>query len=552
MLKSLYIRNYILIDEIEISFSTGFTVITGETGAGKSIILGAISLLAGQRADFSVLLNQENKCIVEGVFYTENINLKDFFSTNDLDHESNTIVRREISASGKSRAFINDTPVTLNILKEFRDSMLNIHSQHETLLISENAFQLNTIDSFASNNIILEEYKAVFKKYEIILHEIKLLKSENEQINQDYDYYSFLNEEFETANISSEEFTKIEQEQKWLANSEKINSSLSTAVYELNESEHDIISSLKRIENELSSCADFHKEINDLSKRLSQSFIELSDISDSLQRLQSQSDFSSSKLEEINKRMDEYQRLMLKHKVANIEELILIQSQISLRLEKSSGLSEKIEKKEQEKEQLVKKLNTSSSKLHNSRISASEEFSIKLLAILSQLGMPEASFDIQFSEAESFRANGKDQITFQFNANKGGRLQALSQVASGGEMSRVMLGIKSLIAARNILPTIIFDEIDSGVSGNMAAKMGKILLNMSKKHQIIAITHLPQIAARGDEHIHVIKKSSANHTQTKMIKLEASNRIDAIARMLGDEETTSKAIDMAKELLNKK
>lgn len=550
MLKSLYIRNYILIDEIEINFSSGFTVITGETGAGKSIILGAISLLAGQRADFSVLLNQESKCIVEGIFNTKNINLNDFFTINDLDHEANTIVRREISANGKSRAFINDTPVTLNILKDFRDSMLNIHSQHETLLISGNAFQLNTIDSFASNNNILNEYKTEFKKYEIILQEIKLLKSENEQINQDYDYYSFLNEEFNAANISTEEFTEIEQEQKWLANSEKINASLSTAIYELNESDQDIISRLKRIETELSLCADFHKEIEELSQRLSQSLIEISDISDSLQRLQSQSDFSSIKLEGINTRVDEYQRLMHKHKVATIEELILVQSQISLRLNKSSGLSKKIEEKEEEKEHILKKLTDSSSKLHNSRVSASKEFSIKLLTILSQLGMPEASFDIQFNETESFRAEGKDHITFQFNANKGARLQALSQVASGGEMSRVMLGIKSLIAARNILPTIIFDEIDSGVSGKMAAKMGNILLNMSKKHQIITITHLPQIAARGNEHIHVIKESSGDHSQTKMIKLESNNRVEAIARMLGDEEITSKAIDMAKELLN--
>lgn len=549
MIRSLHIKNFILIRELEISFSDGLNVITGETGAGKSIILGAIALLAGKRAESDVLFDSDQKCVLEGHFHCKNLNLESFFEENELDFEDIGIVRREIGTNGKSRAFINDTPVNLSVLKAFSERMLNIHSQHESLLIAGSVFQLNTIDSYAGNHELLKSYRNYFFAFKSIEEKLNRLKEENQRINSDLDYYNFLFEELETARISKEDYEELEQDHKWLSNAGKINEALSMSVFELTESEQDIIGRLRRIEQELSSCADFHEEIKDLSARLSQAQIEISDISDSLQSIASKSDFSENRMEEVSTRLDEYNRLMHKHKVSDIDELLHAKEKIEGHLSASSDLDIAIEKLETEKTDLFQKANKEADNLHKKRETASKQFALELKAIIADLGMPDAEFTIEITENE-FNTEGKDKLRFLFNANKGGKMQPLSQVASGGEISRVMLAIKSMIAERRILPTIIFDEIDSGVSGKMAAKMGNILQKMASSRQILAVTHLPQIAARGQEHIHVIKENDGDKARTQMLILNQAERIEEIAKMLGDENTSENAREMAKELLS--
>ncbi len=549
MLKSLHIRNYILIRELEISFSDGLNVITGETGAGKSILLGAIALLAGKRAESDVLFDTDKKCLLEGHFNCKNLNLESFFEENELDFENTGIIRREIGTNGKSRAFINDTPVNLSVLKAFSERMLNIHSQHESLLIAGSVFQLNTIDSFAGNQELLQQYKDRYHFWQKISKELATLKDENQRINSDLDYYNFLFEELEAANISKEDYEELDQEHKWLLNAGKINEALSMSVFELTESEQDILSRLKRIEQELSSCGDFHDEIKELSERISQAQIEISDIADSLQSLASKSDFSEARLTEVSERLDEYNRLMHKHKVNEIEDLIEAKIKIEGHLTASTDLDEKIARLEAEKAAGYEKVKAEAEKLHQKRKSASSQFEKELKNIIAELGMPDAEFLIELAESDEYSADGKDKLRFLFNANKGGKVQALSQVASGGEISRVMLAIKSMIAERRILPTIIFDEIDSGVSGKMAAKMGNILKRMASSRQILAVTHLPQIAARGLKHIHVIKDNLGQKALTQMLILNEAERIEEIAKMLGDENTSENAREMAKELL---
>ncbi|MBN2729668.1 MAG: DNA repair protein RecN [Bacteroidales bacterium] len=549
MIRSLHIKNFILIRELEISFSDGLNVITGETGAGKSIILGAIALLAGKRAESDVLFDSDQKCVLEGHFHCKNLNLESFFEENELDFEDIGIVRREIGTNGKSRAFINDTPVNLSVLKAFSERMLNIHSQHESLLIAGSVFQLNTIDSYAGNHELLKSYRNYFFTFKSVEEKLNRLKEENQRINSDLDYYNFLFDELEAARISKEDFGELEQDHKWLSNAGKINEALSMSVFELTESEQDIIGRLRRIEQELSSCADFHEEIKDLSDRISQAQIEISDISDSLQSIASKSDFSENRMEEVSTRLDEYNRLMHKHKVSDIDELLHAKAKIEGHLSASSDLDIAIEKLETEKADLFQKANKEADNLHEKRETASKQFALELKAIIADLGMPDAEFTIEITENE-FNAEGKDKLRFLFNANKGGKVQPLSQVASGGEISRVMLAIKSMIAERRILPTIIFDEIDSGVSGKMAAKMGNILQKMASSRQILAVTHLPQIAARGQEHIHVIKENDGDKARTQMLILNQAERIEEIAKMLGDENTSENAREMAKELLS--
>lgn len=550
MIRSLHIKNYILIRELEISFSDGLNVITGETGAGKSIILGAIALLAGKRAESDVLFDSNQKCVLEGHFNCKNLNLEGFFKENELDFEDTGIVRREIGTNGKSRAFINDTPVNLSVLKAFSERMLNIHSQHESLLIAGSAFQLNTIDSFAGNYDNLTAYKSTFNTFSRLNQELQSLKEENQRINSDLDYYNFLFEELEAANISKEDYEELDQDHKWLSNAGKINETLSMSIFELAESEQDIISRLKKIEQELSACGDYHNEIRELAERISQAQIEISDIADSLQSIASKSDFSEARLNEVSTRIDEYNRLMHKHKVTEIDDLLQTKDKIEEHLSASSDLDLKIEQLEQEKKAIFEKISVQATKLHTVRKQGSKQFSTELKSIIADLGMPDAEFIIEISETEEFGPEGKDKLRFLFNANKGGKAQPLSQVASGGEISRVMLAIKSMIAERRILPTIIFDEIDSGVSGKMAAKMGNILQKMANSRQILAVTHLPQIAARGQKHIHVTKDNEGQKALTQMLILNKSERIEEIAKMLGDENTSENAREMAKELLS--
>lgn len=549
MIQSLFIQNYALIRQLNMEFASGFTVITGETGAGKSILLGAIGLLAGNRADHGVLLNQEQKCVIEGHFNLDKAAFESFFVENEIDFDNPVIIRREISPGGKSRAFLNDTPVQLPILKDLGERILNIHSQHQTLLISGNRFQMQTLDAWCGNNDLLGNYSNVFKSYHDVLKRIAVLEENIGRMAAEADYYGFLNSEFEQATISAEEYSELENEQSLLQNAGQIGESIFGSLQLLTDSDDNIQSNLRRVENLLQGASAYLPALGELAERIKQTLIETSDIADSLNRLSSSAETNPARLEQVNLRLDEYQRLMHKHKVQDVQQLLLVAEEISKKLETGLDLSLQLSTEQKLLAQIESELQTLANQIEANRQNAVPAFRENILLLLAQLGMPDAAFEVVLAKSDQYRPDGINTIQFLFNANKGEKPQDLGAVVSGGEMSRVMLAIKSMTARRNLLPTIIFDEIDSGVSGEIAAKMGNILKKLSENHQVIAITHLPQIAARGDEHVQVLKTDAGNKMQTELVKLDSNQRVEAIARMISDEKVTPSALEMAKELL---
>ncbi|PKP05414.1 MAG: DNA repair protein RecN [Bacteroidetes bacterium HGW-Bacteroidetes-6] len=549
MIRSLFIQNYALIRQLNIDFVDGFTVITGETGAGKSILLGAIGLLAGNRADHGVLLNQEQKCVIEGHFNLDQTAFGLFFEENEIDFENPVIVRREISPGGKSRAFLNDTPVQLQILKDLGERILNIHSQHQTLLISGNRFQMQTLDAWCGNSDLLGNYSDVFKSYHDILKRIAVFEENIGRMAAEADYFGFLNSEFEQIKISTEEYTELENEQSLLQNAGQIGESIFGALQMLSESDDNIQSSLRRVENMLQGASVYLPALGELAERIRQTLIETSDIADSLNRLSSSAETNPVRLEQVNLRLDEYQRLMHKHKVQDVQQLLLVAEEINKKLETGLDLSLQLSTEQKLLAQVEVELHNLANQIEANRQNAIPVFCENILTLLAQLGMPDAAFEVVLAKSDQYRPDGINTIQFLFNANKGEKPQDLGVVVSGGEMSRVMLAIKSMTARRNLLPTIIFDEIDSGVSGEIAAKMGNILKKLSENHQVIAITHLPQIAARGDEHVQVVKTDAGDRMKTELLKLDSTQRVEAIARMISDEKITPSAIEMARELL---
>jgi len=549
MLQSLHIQNYALIRQLDVDFASGFTVITGETGAGKSILLGAIGLLVGNRADHGVLLNEQQKCIIEGQFALEKSAFENFFADNEIDFEGELIIRREISPGGKSRAFVNDTPVQLTVLKDLGDQIMNIHSQHETLLIAGNRFQMQTLDSYCGNNALLAEYGEYFKKYTDCQHRINELKELIERRLSDADYFGFLFKELDQASLSAEELSALEQEQIMLMNAEKIGEGVFGSLQILSENDDNIQIALRRVEQYLKNASQYLPELAELSERINQSLIEISDIADTLNRMSDKAEINPARLEKVNERVDEYNRLMHKHKVSDIEQLLVIKDEIEAKLEDNSNLELKLESEEKMLAELDKELKKISAELDKKRRKAAPAFRDAILEILNNLGMPNALFEAAIENTDTYKSDGTNSIRFMFTANKGEKLQELGAVVSGGEMSRVMLAIKSMTAQRNMLPTIIFDEIDSGVSGLIAAKMGNILKKLSENHQVIAITHLPQIAARGEDHIHVEKSDAGEKMQTMLRKLDSDARVEVIARMISDEKMSDSALEMARQLL---
>ncbi|MPM02437.1 DNA repair protein RecN [bioreactor metagenome] len=549
MLQSLHIQNYALIRQLDVDFASGFTVITGETGAGKSILLGAIGLLAGNRADHGVLLSEQLKCIIEGQFILDKSDYENFFSENEIDFDGELIIRREISPGGKSRAFVNDTPVQLNLLKDLGDLIMNIHSQHETLLIVGNHFQMQTLDSYCGNNALLADYEQLFKKYSDTQQRISGLKESIARRSADSEYYGFLFGELEQASLSTEEESALQQEQRMLMNAEKIGEGLFGSLQMLSENDDNILTAMRRVSQQLHNASQYLPELAELAARIDQSLIEVSDVADTLNHLTEKAEVNPARLEKVNERLDEYNRLMHKHKVADVEQLLSVKNEIGSKLEDTSNLELKLAAEEKILAGLIRELTQISTELDKKRKKAAPVFRDAILEILNQLGMPNALFEAALENTENFRTDGCNTIRFLFTANKGEKLQDLGHVVSGGEMSRVMLAIKSMTAQRNMLPTIIFDEIDSGVSGVIAAKMGNILKKLSENHQVIAITHLPQIAARGEEHIHVEKSDNGEKVQTTLRKLDPEARVDVIARMISDEKLSDSALKMARELL---
>ncbi|MFL5762898.1 MAG: DNA repair protein RecN [Bacteroidia bacterium] len=549
MLKQLSVQNYALIDKLEVDLSNGLTIITGETGAGKSIILGALGLVAGNRADTQSLQDKQKKCVVEATFDIKGYSLKRFFKENELDHDNVTTIRREINPEGKSRAFINDTPVNLNQLKELAEYLIDVHSQHQTLTLNGSVFQLSVVDSFAGNASALEEYTEGYTRYKALQKQLKELTEKEAQAKKDLDYFQFQFNELEDANLKNIRQVEMEQELETLNNAEEIKLNLSKAANGLTGGEQNLLSSLNEIRTALAAMAKFKPEINELSVRINSSYIELKDISNELEALEEGIVYDPSRIEVLNNLLDAVYRLQQKHGVKTVSDLITIKEDLSDKLLDFNSLEAEIEKVNKELETLHTVLLAAAKKISASRKKAIPLIEKEIASLLSSLSMPNAQLKIDQAATEELSASGMDKVNFLFAANKGSEFRDLSKVASGGELSRLMLSIKSLIAQKTALPTIIFDEIDTGVSGDVADKVGSIMGTMSKGMQVITITHLPQIASKGESHLFVYKEDKGGKTYSNIRKLNAEERVQEIAKMLSTGTPTAAAISNAKELL---
>jgi DNA repair protein RecN (Recombination protein N) len=549
MLNNLSIQNYALIDHLEVDFSKGLTIITGETGAGKSILLGALGLIAGSRADTQALQDKTKKCIVEASFNIKDYGLKEFFEANELDHELITTIRREINPEGKSRAFINDTPVTLNQLKELGDKLIDIHSQHQTLSLNGSDFQLSVVDAYANNAVLLEAYKGEYKTFKLQEKLLAELIEKESQARKDLDYFQFQFNELEDAGLKAGEQTNMEQELEALNNAEDIKSNLSKAANSLNAGEQNLLSSLSEVKTLLSSMARFKPEIQELSHRINSSFIELKDIANELETLEGDIVYDPKEIEKLNTKLDAIYRLQQKHNVKTAEELIAIKEDLSNKLVDFSSLETEIEKARLSLDKLQKDLHAKAAKLSENRKKVIPKIEKEIASLLASLSMPNAQLKVEQRTGNTLTLSGIDVVSFLFSANKGSEFKELNKVASGGELSRLMLSIKSLIAKLTALPSIIFDEIDTGVSGDVADKVGSIMNAMAGSMQVIAITHLPQIASKGKSHLFVYKEEKNNKTYSNIKKLQEAERIEEIAKMLSTGNPTAAAISNAKELL---
>lgn len=550
MLVSLSIKNYALIDNLHVDFSDGFSIITGETGAGKSILLGGLSLVLGKRADLSSLKNAEEKCVIEAVFDISNYNLKSLFNAEDFDYEEQTIIRREILPSGKSRAFVNDSPVNLNSLQLLGERLIDIHSQHQTLELTTNDFQFQIIDALANNEVEIQNYKAELKVYKSLQKELNELLHFQAEAIKEHDYNAFLLKELVDANLVVGEMELLEEEYETLNNVESIKEKLAESYQLLGDEQIGIISTLTQLKNSLQKLAGTSSKYEDLFNRVNSSLIDLDDVFAEIDGLQDNLEANPDRLEEVNLKLQKLHGLLQKHVVNDVSELILIKNNLEEKVSYTENLDDTIHNKQIEIADKEAILNGVAKDIHDKRSSIIPTLVDHLQTILSDLGMPNAQFKIEVNFGNDFFANGKDTLVFLFSANKGGNFNELKKAASGGELSRIMLAIKSVLSKYIQLPTIMFDEIDTGVSGEISNKMGDIMLEMSKTMQVFSITHLPQIAAKGHVHYKVFKEDVNEVTQTNLRKLSHEERIVEIAQMLGGLEMSSSAIAHAKELLN--
>jgi DNA repair protein RecN (Recombination protein N) len=550
MLLSLSIKNYALIESLETDFSNQFSVITGETGAGKSILLGALGLVLGNRADLTSLKDKEQKCIIEAIFLISNYHLEPFFQENDLDYEDKTIIRREILPSGKSRAFINDSPVNLQELQELGTFLLDIHSQHQTRELSESAYQLEIIDAVAENSsnvIAYQKQLTVYKSKQKQLNEMLLEKQTLEKENE---YNSFLLNELLSANLKDGEQEELEQAQEQLSNVEFIKENFSRILSIANEEQLGAIVNLKEIRVALQKVSGFSPIYSQLQERFQSAFLEIEDIINECEQTSDKIIADPERLELVNTKLQAIYTLQKKHQVQTVQELLKVQDHLDSKVLKVDELENQIAKLENEIQQSKLEIDAIAKVISTNRVKAIPDLIAKIKAILVQLGMAEANFKFDILATEHYFANGKDELNVLFSANKGTSFGALKKVASGGEMSRIMLAIKSILAHYSKLPTIIFDEIDTGVSGEIAIKMGEIMKEMSHTMQVFAITHLPQIAAKGDTHYKVIKRSVAETTVSELVLLTQEERVAQIAEMLSGKDVSTSALEHAKALLN--
>ena len=550
MLVSISIKNYALINELHIDFSSGLSIITGETGAGKSILLGALGLVLGNRADSSSLKNTTTKCVVEAIISIDTYSLQDFFETEDIDYESNTILRREILPSGKSRAFVNDTPVTLLVLTALRARLIDIHSQHQTLQVSDQKFQFQLMDAVANNESKLASYKsglASYTKEKKRLEEIQLAQRE---ASLQYDYNSHLYNELLEAKLIEDEQELLEEKLDKINNVEEIKQNLSEALQLTTDENIGIQNLLFSLEQKLAKIASYSGEYQELLDRISSVKIESDDIIGEIETAYESVDFNPTEAEQLNDRLQLIYNLQKKHYVNTISELLTIQSELFKKVNTVENAEQSLLDQETIVNGIADKLDAVALKISDARSKIILKLSKQLADILADLGMPHARFQIKNTLSENYYNNGKDSLEFLFSANKGGQYGELKKVASGGELSRVMLAIKKILSENSQLPTIIFDEIDSGVSGEISNKMAHIMSQMSQKMQVITITHLPQIAAKGNQHYKVFKEEVNNITTTNLKQLSEDERIVEIAEMLSGKNISDSALTHAKELLN--
>ena len=549
MLRNLTIDNYALIDRLDIDFDDGLSVITGETGAGKSIILGALSLVLGSRADSKVALDASSKCVVEATFDVEPYRLEALFDELDVDYSASTIVRREILPNGKSRAFVNDTPVGLQQLRTLTSRLIDIHSQHENLMLSNSDFQLDIVDTLADTADDLHQYTDLFNRYRDTRQQLRNLRDESDRFLAEKDYIEHQLFELVAANLVDGEQQSLEEEQNLINHSQEVIETLSAIMASLDGEESGVLSLLKSASTHIGRLEKYINRASEFADRINSSFVELKDIASELSAIIESTEFSEERKHFIDDRLNLIYSLQQKHRVSSVTDLLDIQNDFARRLDLIENFDDRISSLQTQIDELEKQLSAAAEHLSERRRAVGSLIEEKTEAMLHELGMPNGRFEVSFSVTDDFTSRGRDKIEFLFSANKNCGPQPVAEIASGGEISRLMLVIKSLVAASQALPTIIFDEIDTGISGEIARKMGEIMQTMSASMQVVAITHLPQIASKGKTHYKVFKDESGETTQTRIACLTADERIVEIAEMIAGKNPSRSALDSARELL---
>lgn len=551
MLKALSIKNFALIDDLHINFPEGFIIITGETGAGKSILLDALSLVLGKRADMSALRNKEEKCVIEAEFSLEKYNFLTLFSDLEIDYEPQTIIRREILPSNKSRAFINDSPVTLDTLSRLGEVLVDIHSQHQTLSIGNLDFQFDIIDAIAGNKHLISEYVSLWEKLKKNQKKLQELIDFQKNANKEYDYNFHLLKELKSAPLQKGIQEELEETYEEASNSEEIKEYIKESLQLLSDENVGIVNQLRELKRVFTKLTDYKQQYRDIFERIESAFIELDDLQNEVFDIDENIETDPETLEKVSQQLHLIYDLQKKHKVSTVDELIAIQTQ----LEEAVSQTENIESSIEEQRNIVENQRVETiekaSELHETRKKVIPELDTKLTNFMHELGMPNARFQIELQSTQTYQNNGMDQLTFLFSANKGGNFGTLKKVASGGELSRIMLAVKAIMAEHTALPTIMFDEIDTGVSGEISLKMGEIMKNMSKNRQVFAITHLPQVAAKGHYHFKVFKEDIEGKTTTQLKQLSENERIIELSEMLEGKNSGESAKNHAIELLKK-
>ncbi len=550
MIKHLQVKNYALIESLSIDFSKGLTIITGETGAGKSILLGALGLIMGNRADTKTLYSDEEKCVVEGFFDIGKYDLEAFFRNHDLDYDTDMVIRRELLPSGKSRAFVNDTPVNLKVLQQLSAALIDLHQQFDTLDIHNVSFQLRMIDALAGNKKLIAAYEEAYRAYQADRRILSDLIERNQNAAKEVDFINFQLEEFNNVELRAGEQEELEEELSVLQNAEEIKQTLAGAYQHLNESEQSVISQLQELGHSLSQLRRYDSRLAQLYERYDSLLLEIEDLTQEFERVAEDTEYDPERISEVQTRLDLIYRLERKHNVSTVEDLIAIQEDLQGQLDKIGDLSTEIDSLEADIEKQKKELHGMAEQLTERRRSVIEGFETQVMDLLAQLAMEHAQLRVQMRPMSELGPTGLDEVNFFFAANKGSRLQLIKDVASGGELSRLTLVTKSLVASAIPLPTLIFDEIDAGVSGDIALKMGNILRKLSNNHQVISITHSPQIACKAERHYFVYKKVKEDRTVTDLNLLEGEERIRAIATMLSQSPPSESAIENARELLS--